>query len=234
VKVTDFGLHCSLEHSGGARAELGYLAPEGRSGVGDARGDVYAAAALLYALLAGEPPHVGSNVAERLLETNARLPRTLSELIAEALCPEPERRVQSAASFAERLAPFAVESTPRASLAPEAMYAASLPSIRWKDGAQQSERASWGPAGTSLALASAHASSIDPACQSPLAARDSCVTESLLRNPRFPESGGSAGRHWRSLKTHFLARPNTGAAWMLAVASVGAGIACALLAAWLQ
>jgi serine/threonine protein kinase len=234
VKVTDYGLRCSLERSGGGRAEVGYLAPEAQRGVSDARGDVYAAAALLYALLAGEPPRVGSNVAEQLLQANARLPRALLELIAEALCPEPERRVQSPASFAERLAPFAIESAPRASLAPEAMYAASLPSIRWKDGAQQSMRASWGSAGTSLALASAHGSSIGPACQSPLAVRDSCVTESLLRNPRFPESGGSAGRHWRNLKTHFLARPNTGAAWMLAVASVGAGIACALLAAWLQ
>lgn len=234
VKVTDFGLRCSLDRSGLARSELAYLAPEAERGVSDARSDVYSAAALLYTLLAGEPPPANGRVSEQLLEANSRLPRTLVELIAEALCPQPERRVQSAASFGERLAPFAIESAPRASLAPEAMYAASLPSIRWKDGAQQSERSSWGSAGTSLALAGAHGSSIGPACQSPQAARDSCVTESLLRNPRFPESGGSAGRHWRTLKTHFLARPNTGAAWMLAVASVGAGIACALLAAWLQ
>ncbi|MET0412654.1 MAG: hypothetical protein ABW217_15225, partial [Polyangiaceae bacterium] len=205
-----------------------------QNAVGDARSDVYAAAALLYALLAAEPPRVGGNIAAQLLEANARLPRTLVELIAEALCPEPERRVQSAASFAERLAPFAVESAARASLAPEAMYVASLPSIRWKDGAQQSEGSSWGSSATSLALLGAHGSSLGPTCQSPLTVRDSCVTESLLRNPRFPESGGSASRHWRVLKTHFLARPNTGAAWMLAVASVGAGIACALLAAWLQ
>jgi eukaryotic-like serine/threonine-protein kinase len=233
VKVTDFGLRCPLERGGAERGELAFLAPEAHEGAGDARSDVYSAAALLYTLLAGEPPRADSEVVEPLLQANARLPRTLLELIADGLRSDPERRVQSAAAFAERLAPFAVEVAPRASLAPEAMYAASLPSIRWMDGARPIA-SSWGSAGTSLALASANGSSIGPSCQNPLAARDSCVTESLLRNPRFPESGGSAGRHWRILKTRFKARPNTGAAWLLAVASVGAGIACALLAAWLQ
>lgn len=233
VKVTDFGLRCSLERSGVARGERAFMAPEAQGGICDARADLYSAAALLHTLLAGEPPRAGGDVSAQLLEVNARLPRALLELIADGLCPDPERRIQSAAVFSERLAPFAIETAPRASIAPEALYAASLPSIRWKD-AEQPIGASWGSAGTSLALASSNGSSIGPSCQSALAVRDSCVTESLLRNPRFPESGGSAGRHWRTLKTHLRARPNTGAAWVLAVASVGAGIACALLAAWLQ
>lgn len=234
VKVTDFGLRCPLERSGVARTELAYLAPEARGRSSDARSDVYSAAALLYTLLAGEAPLAVSDVAEQLLQVNARLPRALVELIADGLCPDAARRIQSAATFAERLAPFAIEAAPRASLAPEALYAASLPSIRWMDPAPPIATGSWGSAGTSLALASSRGSSIGPTCLSAQAVRDSCVTESLLRNPRFPESGGSAGRHWRNLKTHFRARPNTGAAWALAVASVGAGIACALLAAWLQ
>jgi serine/threonine protein kinase len=234
VKVTDFGLRCSLEPGGIARGELAFTAPEAQAGASDVRADVYSAAALLYTLLAGEPPRAAAEIAAQLLEVNARLPRSLVELIAEGLCPDPERRIQSASAFAERLAPFAVESAPRTSLAPEAIYAASLPSIRWMDAEQPVTSASWGSAGTSLALASSNGSSIGPTCQSAQAVRDSCVTESLLRNPRFPESGGSAGRHWRNLKTHLRARPNTGAAWVLAVASVGAGIACALLAAWLQ
>jgi serine/threonine-protein kinase len=235
VKVTDFGLRCRVSGDGSARAEHAFRAPEARTGSASARGDIFSAGALLYTLLAGEPPLNDSDIVEQLLATNPRLPRALAEILQRALERDPERRVQSAGEFAERLAPFAVEGPARLSLNPEGLYSTSLPSIRWMNGKAPLQSSSWGSAEAALSLAlSSDGSSIGPTCQSPLDVRDSCVTESLLRNPRFPESGNGAGRQWRLLKTRFRARPNTGTAWLLALASLGAGIACALLAAWLE
>jgi serine/threonine protein kinase len=235
VKVSDFGLRCPSKSDAGARAEHAYRAPEAHADTADASGDVYSAGALLFALLAGEPPARDADVVGQLLAVNARLPRALAEVVASALRTDPRQRLQSASEFAERLAPFAVEGSPRVSIGPEALYSGSLPSIRWMNGEPPVAGSSWGSARASLSLAlSSDGSSIGPTCQSPLGVRDSCVTDSLLRNPRFPESGSGPSRHWRLLKTRFRDRPNTGAAWVLALASVGAGIACALLAAWLQ
>jgi hypothetical protein len=36
------------------------------------------------------------------------------------------------------------------------------------------------------------------------------------------------------LRSNLASHPHMGAAWLFALASVGAGIACALLAAWMQ
>jgi hypothetical protein len=48
------------------------------------------------------------------------------------------------------------------------------------------------------------------------------VTESLLRNPRFPErQGASWSRRWRNLRVNLASHPNVGAAWLFALASVG-------------
>jgi len=77
--------------------------------------------------------------------------------------------------------------------------------------------------------------SLGPECSSDVPFRHSCVTESLLRNPRFPsDNAASWPRRWRNLRANLASHPNVGAAWLFALASVGAGIACALLAAWLQ
>jgi serine/threonine-protein kinase len=233
VKVTDFGLRCPVDKSDSAY--VAYHAPEARAGAPDERSDVYSAAALLYALLAGEAPRDGADIVHQLLGSNPRMPRALAELIAEALRTDPARRLQSASEFSERLAPFAVEGPIYASSSPDGLYSAALPSIRWANAEAPLAGAAWGSAGARASLrVSSHGSSFGPSCGGPVAARDSCMTESLLRNPRFPESGGGAGRQWRMLKTRFKDKPNTGAAWVLALASLGAGIACALLAAWLQ
>jgi len=67
--------------------------------------------------------------------------------------------------------------------------------------------------------------------------RDAGISESLLRNPRFPSDHRSSPwlrRRWRELRAGLASHPNMGAAWLFALASVGAGIACALLAAWMH
>jgi hypothetical protein len=61
------------------------------------------------------------------------------------------------------------------------------------------------------------------------------VSESLLRNPRFPNDHPSPWlKRWRTFRSNLTSHPHMGAAWLFALASVGAGIACALLAAWMQ
>jgi hypothetical protein len=91
------------------------------------------------------------------------------------------------------------------------------------------------PANSSGAASALQLASVGPEHTSEVSFRHSCVTESLLRNPRFPSDKVSSwSRRWRSLRSTLASHPNVGAAWLFALASVGAGIACALLAAWLQ
>jgi serine/threonine-protein kinase len=68
--VADFGIALAVSKAGGARLtqtgmSLGtpmYMSPEQATGdrIVDARSDVYAIGAMLYEMLAGEPPHTGS------------------------------------------------------------------------------------------------------------------------------------------------------------------------------
>ncbi len=226
VKVTDFGLFQALEdeHGDGPhRAPAGgYRAPEYASGANiDQRADVYSAAALLHALLHGVAP--GSEA-----ETSSRVPAELTRILADALRPNPRDRVESAQALANRLAPFAQESG-----RPTELRLSLPPSIRWVNGppsaAQPISLVSAAVGGTLLRA------SIGPECSSEISFNHACVTESLLRNPRFPSDGGSPWhKRWRSFRANLASHPNVGAAWLFALASVGAGIACALLAAWMQ
>jgi serine/threonine protein kinase len=228
VKVTDFGLFQALEDAHGDgphRAPAGgYRAPEyGLNGVIDQRADVYSAAALLHALLHGVAPGTEA-------ESSSRVPAELTRLLAAALKPNPADRIGSAQLLATRLAPFAQESS-----RPAELRLSSPPSIRWVNNAASvvSQPLSLNLSGEpSRSLVRA---SRGPDCASEMPFRHSCVTESLLRNPRFPSDGVSPWtKRWRSLRTNLASHPNVGAAWLFALASVGAGIACALLAAWLQ
>lgn len=224
VKVTDFGLFQALEDRHGDaphRAPTGgYRAPElAGSGDIDQRADVYSAAALLHALLHGVAP--GPE-----LESSSAVPPELTRILAEALAQDPGRRTASAQILANRLAPFA-----QASSRPAEIRLSTPPSIRWVSNAPSSQSLVLSSMGAAAALVRA---SRGPECASDMPFRHSCVTESLLRNPRFPSDGSPWTRRWRALRNNLASHPNVGAAWLFALASVGAGIACALLAAWLQ
>jgi serine/threonine protein kinase len=223
VKVTDFGLFQALEdvHGDGPHPAPagGFRAPEyATSGDIDQRADVYSAAALLHALLHGVAPGTEA-------ETSSRVPPELTRVLADALRANPRERTPSAQSLANRLAPFAQESS-----RPAEIRLSSPPSIRWINNAPA--------AAAALPFAGVLARAVpDTAADTPrrLVPRDVAITESLLRNPRFPSQRGSPWlKRWRSMRSTLAAHPNMGAAWLFALASVGAGIACALLAAWMQ
>ena len=238
VKVTDFGLSQALEdvHGDGPNPAPagGFRAPEyALGGEIDQRADVYSAAALLHALLHGVPP--GSEA-----ETSSAVPAELTRLLAEALRPNPRDRIGSAQALANRLAPFAQEGA-----RPTELRFSSPPSIRWVNQGPPSSSSLADP--FALAASAIRMAPLDierraveiEEVSSPLAPlpRDTGVTESVLRNPRFPSDHKSSPwlrRRWRELRSSLASHPNMGAAWLFALASVGAGIACALLAAWMQ
>ncbi len=125
VKVLDFGIARQMEADTGRKGRLTnpgmamgtpeYMAPEQAAGQpADARADVYAAGAILYEMLAGDPPHSGKNYLEVLNkkanETPEPLellrpdvPPELSTLVATALARDPARRPQSMAALARAL-----------------------------------------------------------------------------------------------------------------------------------
>jgi hypothetical protein len=182
---------------------------------------VYSAGALLFALLHGQPPAGAGAKADPDL-----VPAALRRSLEAALVADPEQRTQSAQLLASQLASYTLE------LPTSGEFRLSLPSpsIRWV-------QASLAPA----ARVSLRAASREPPGMLALASHartDSLagprVTDSLLRNPRFPSDRHSPwSKRWRQLRTHLASHPNVGVAWLFAVASLGAGIACALLAAWL-
>lgn len=227
VKVTDFGLFQALEdmHGDGPHPSPagGYRAPEyGQGGDVDRRADVYSAAALLHALLHGVPPGAEA-------ESSSRVPPELTGVLQEALRSNPRERTESAQDFAAALAPFAQEPT-----RPVEIRLSSPPSIRFVNAPRPSQPVSM-PATSVASPVTLKRASLGPECSNDVPFRHSCVSESLLRNPRFPsDKVGSWSRRWRNLRTNLASHPSVGAAWLFALASVGAGIACALLAAWLQ
>jgi serine/threonine protein kinase len=238
VKVTDFGLFQALEDTQGDGPNPapagGFRAPEyAVGGEIDQRADVYSAAALLHALFYGVPP--GSEA-----ESSSAVPAELTRAIADALRPNPRDRIGSAQGLANRLAPFAQESS-----RPTELRFSSPPSIRWVNQGPPSSTALADP--FALAASAIRMAPLDierapveieeVESSLPPPPRDVGVTESLLRNPRFPSDHKSSPwlrRRWRELRASLASHPNMGAAWLFALASVGAGIACALLAAWMQ
>jgi serine/threonine protein kinase len=228
VKITDFGLFQAIQdvHGDGPNPAPvgGYQAPEYGTGAEiDLRVDVYSAAALLHALLHGVPPGIEA-------ETSSRVPAELTRILAGALRANPRERTESAQTLATQLAPFAQESA-----RPAEIRLSSPPSIRWINSSppgSQSLALTSGAAAASLRLGGP---SFAPESSTDAPFQHACVTESLLRNPRFPSDGASPWvKRLRSWRANLAAHPNVGAAWLFAVASVGAGIACALLAAWMQ
>ncbi|MGD2070596.1 MAG: protein kinase [Gemmatimonadota bacterium] len=123
--VADFGIALAISAAGGGRlTETGmsvgtphYMSPEQASAEGDVTGrsDVYSLGAVLFEMLAGEPPHTGPNahaVIMRILTEEARpldeirrsVPPNVVHAVAKALEKLPADRFGNAAAFADALA----------------------------------------------------------------------------------------------------------------------------------
>jgi eukaryotic-like serine/threonine-protein kinase len=122
--VADFGIALAVREAGGPRLtesglSLGtpqYMSPEQATGGRelDARSDVYSLAAVVYEMLAGEPPHTGPTahavIAKLLAERPTRLrtvrdtiPQGIEAAVAQALAKVPADRFRAAGEFAAAL-----------------------------------------------------------------------------------------------------------------------------------
>ena len=131
--LADFGIALALRQAGGQRlTETGlslgtpqYMSPEQATGdkTLDARSDVYSLAAVLYEMLAGDPPITGSTVqaviAKLLTERPTRLrvlrdtvPAGVEDAVAQALAKVPADRYDSAGAFASAIAAGAAGQRP--------------------------------------------------------------------------------------------------------------------------
>src|SRR4030095_14379688 len=122
--LTDFGIALAVKEAGGNRlTETGlslgtpqYMSPEQATGdrALDARSDIYSLAAVLYEMLAGEPPVTGPNaramIAKLMTERPVRLkvvrdtvPGAVDAAVAKALSKVPADRFPTAGEFARSL-----------------------------------------------------------------------------------------------------------------------------------
>jgi|HubBroStandDraft_6_1064221.scaffolds.fasta_scaffold22597_2 WD40 repeat protein len=127
LKITDFGLAKRLDadagttNSGSVVGTPHYMPPEQAAGrtheVGPAN-DVYAIGAILYEMLTGRPPIVGTTPMETVMHVlnddpapprmlNARISRDLETICLKCLRKEPRQRYASAADVADDLHRFA-------------------------------------------------------------------------------------------------------------------------------
>ena len=125
-KIADFGLAKSLTRDSGLTqsnsimGSPGYMAPEQAEGKTKRVGppaDVYALGAILYELLSGHPPFVGSTILETLEQVRTtepvapsrlvpRLPRDVETIALKCMQKEAGKRYDSATALAEDLRRF--------------------------------------------------------------------------------------------------------------------------------
>jgi len=122
--VADFGIALALSHAGGNRlTETGlsigtphYMSPEQAMGDRelDARSDIYSLGAMLYEMLAGDPPYTGSTAqaivakvitekAPPLTQHRDTVPPHVAAAVSKALSKLPADRFRTAAEFADAL-----------------------------------------------------------------------------------------------------------------------------------
>ncbi|MDH3495219.1 MAG: protein kinase [Gemmatimonadota bacterium] len=124
AQVADFGIALALRKAGGDRLtqtglSLGtphYMSPEQATGDRDidARTDIYSLGAVLYEMLAGEPPHTGGTIQAVISKVVTEVPKPLGDLrhsvpahvamaVEKALAKIPADRFATAADFATAL-----------------------------------------------------------------------------------------------------------------------------------
>jgi eukaryotic-like serine/threonine-protein kinase len=129
--VADFGIARALSAGDDRLTETGlsvgtpaYMSPEQAAGdrTLDARTDVYALGAVLYEMLAGEPPFTGptaqaiiakrfSGEVPRVRHVRPSVPESVEQAVIRALAPVPADRFASAAEFARALQPTVIAPT---------------------------------------------------------------------------------------------------------------------------
>jgi serine/threonine protein kinase len=129
VLLTDFGIAklqgmLGLTKSGTTIGTPEYMSPEQAEGKDiDQRTDVYALGCVLFELLTGRPPFVGSTAVSVLYQQvhlrpphlrafNSEVPRELGRIVEQALSKHPEERFGTAELLAEALYPFSEDSVP--------------------------------------------------------------------------------------------------------------------------
>ena len=152
--ITDFGIALAVSNAGGARVtqtglSLGtpqYMSPEqatGDRGI-DARSDIYSLAAIIYEMLTGDPPHMGSTtqaIIARVLTDRPQRPRVIRDTVPEhvdaavmhALSKIPADRFSTAGEFAEALSGTRAVAVPRpASMQPTMTYDVVPAGSQWR------------------------------------------------------------------------------------------------------